>query len=181
MEINMTRVHGGEGLPVVELASRRLQHYRVRTDFRPSEEGGVTFIETMFPYKPALQEVKDFVIAVINADTDETILSGYQWTVLHGEDAGKTVNVWLSAENKENYKAKYDTAKDDPELAVWPAKFKVSENDDKTPVYEYFADVNELKAFYYGGLSFIEATVNAGWVKKDSYDWTPYEEALNAL
>lgn len=184
MEINMTRVKGGNSLPLVEIASRRRQHYRVRTDFRPyeDEEGsGVTFIEAMFPYKPTMQDVKDFCIAVIDAQTDEKILNGYQWRVLHGDDAGRTVNVWLSAENKENYKAKYDTAKDSPELVTWPAKFKVSENDDKTPVYEYFANVDELKAFYYGGLSFIETAVNDGWRRKDNFDWTPYEEALSRL
>jgi len=123
----------------------------------------------------SLKDVKEAIKDDINARTDEKILSGYEWTVLHGDDAGKTVKVWLSAENKENYKAKYDMAKDDPELITWPCKFKVSENDDLTPVYEYFANIDELKAFYYGGLNYIEQTVNAGWVEKDSIDWTPYE------
>ena len=123
----------------------------------------------------SLQDVKDAIIKDINDRTDARILNGYQWTVLHGDDAGKTVNVWLSAENKENYKAKYDTAKDDPELITWPTKFKVSENDDKTPVYEYFAGITELKTFYYGGLSFIETAVNEGWAEKDAIDWAPYE------
>lgn len=123
----------------------------------------------------SLQDVKKAILDDINARTDEKILFGYEWTVLHGDDAGKTVKVWLSAENKENYKAKYDTAKDDPELITWPSKFKVSENDDQTPVYEYFANVAELKAFYYGGLNYIEQTVNAGWTEKDAIDWTPYE------
>jgi hypothetical protein len=128
-----------------------------------------------------LQMVKKAIIADINARTDEKILSGYEWTILHGDDAGKTVKVWLSAENKENYKAKYDTAKDDPELITWPSKFKVSENDDLTPVYEYFANVAELKAFYYGGLNYIEQTVNAGWAEKDAIDWTPYESLFPAV
>ena len=128
----------------------------------------------------SLLDVKKAVIADINARTDEKILSGYEWTVLHGDDAGKTVKVWLSAENKENYKAKYDTAKDDPELITWPSKFKVSENDDLTPVYEYFAGIAELKAFYYGGLNYIEQTVNAGWAEKDAIDWSPYEALFPA-
>ena len=111
----------------------------------------------------SLLDVKKAIIADINARTDEKILSGYEWTILHG-----------------NYKAKYDTAKDDPELITWPSKFKVSENDDLTPVYEYFANVAELKAFYYGGLNYIEQTVNAGWAEKDAIDWAPYESLFPA-
>ena len=137
------------------------------------------WLEVCIPKKQTnlvtLQMVKDAIIKDINDRTDAKILNGYQWTVLHGADTGRTVNVWLSAENKENYKAKYDTAKDDPELITWPTKFKVSENEDKTPVYEYFANVNELKAFYYGGLAFIETAVNEGWAEKDGIDWEPYE------
>jgi hypothetical protein len=128
----------------------------------------------------SLQMVKDAILADINSRTDEKILSGYEWTVLHGDDAGKTVKVWLSAENKENYKAKFDMAHDDPELVTWPAQFKVSENDDKTPVYEFFEDITELKAFYYGGLNYIEQTVNAGWAEKDGMDWSPYEALFPA-
>ena len=185
MVIDMTRHGGATEIPVAECIDNRLSTWRVRTDIQPDydedtkEQKGVTFIETEFPYKPSMDEVKDFVLGVINAQTDEKILTGYTWKVLHGEDAGKIANVWLSAENKENYKAKYDTAQDAPELIKWPSKFKVSENEDKTPVYEYFADVTELKAFYYGGLNFIEQTVNEGWAIKDNIDWTPYEEALN--
>ncbi len=138
------------------------------------------WVEVYIPKKTnpsilTLPMVKNAILGDINAETDAKILSGYEWTILHGDDAGKTVKVWLSAENKENYKAKYDTAKDDPELITWPSKFKVSENDDLTPVYEYFANVAELKAFYYGGLNYIEQTVNEGWAAKDAIDWTPYE------
>lgn len=166
---------------VKEDASRVVVSY----DLQPEPDGEhVTWKEVYF-YKtqgrPDITRLKDAVIKDINDWTDEKILTGYQWTVLHGNDAGKTVNVWLSNENKENYKAKYDTAKDAPELAVWPTKFKVSETEDKEPVYEYFADVNELKAFYYGGLAFIEQAVNDGWAKKDGIDWQAYEDALEAL
>ena len=164
--------------PVVEDASRVVISYGL-TELG---DGKAEWFEVVFykkQGKPNLEAVKKAVIDDINARTDEKILSGYEWTVLHGDDAGKTVKVWLSAENKENYKAKYDTAKNDPELITWPSKFKVSENDDLTPIYEYFDNIAELKAFYYGGLNYIEQTVNAGWVEKDSIDWAPYEAALN--
>lgn len=182
MNIDMTRHQGATGISVAECIDKRFNTWRVRTDFQPAydedeqHQEGVTFIETEYPYKPSMDEVKDFVYAVINAKTDEKILCGYEWTVLHGADAGKTVKVWLSDENKENYKAKYDTAKNDPELITWPCKFKVAENADRTPVYEYFDNLAELKAFYYGGLNYIEQTVNAGWAEKDGFDFTPYEE-----
>lgn len=127
------------------------------------------------------QIVEDAIIADIDAQTDAKILNGYQWTILHGDDTGKMVNVWLSAENQTNYKAKHDTAVQYPNLVEFPMKFKVSEIEDeeahiKTPVYEIFQNINELAQFYLGGLAYIERTVNEGWARKDSIDWTPYKE-----
>ena len=62
MEVNMKRIEGSSGLKYVECTDRRLQKYRVRTDFKPhydeetGEERGVTFIETEFPYKPSMKK-----------------------------------------------------------------------------------------------------------------------------
>ena len=43
----------------------------------------------------SLQMVKDAIENDINSRVDEKILCGYPWTVLHGDDAGKDVKVWL--------------------------------------------------------------------------------------
>lgn len=132
--------------------------------------------------KPTLEQIKDAIDEDINSQTDEKILCGYQWEILHGEDEGKVVKVWLSNENKENFKAKHDVAKDYPNLVIWPMKYKVSEdNETKRPIYEYFQNFEELSQFYLGGLAYIENTYNAGWDRKDGIDMDSYEEALADL
>lgn len=124
--------------------------------------------------------VRDAIIADIDGQTDAKILNGYQWTILHGDDAGKTINVWLSKENQSNFKAKHDTATQYPQLTTYPIVYKVGEVEEedgiKRPVYEHFQDVNELAQFYLGGLAYIEQTLAEGWARKDSIDWTPYKE-----
>ena len=125
------------------------------------------------------ESVRDAIIADIDAQTDEKILNGYQWTILHGDDAGKTINVWLSKENQSNFKAKHDTATQYPQLTTYPIVYKVGEVEEenglKRPVYEHFQDVNELAQFYLGGLAYIERTLAEGWQRKDSIDFEPYK------
>ncbi|MBR4314218.1 MAG: hypothetical protein IKP66_04835 [Lachnospiraceae bacterium] len=126
----------------------------------------------------SFEEVRDAIIADIDAQTDAKILDGYQWTILHGDDAGKTINVWLSKENQSNFKAKHDTATQYPQLTTYPIVYKVGEVEEdglKRPVYEHFQDVNELAQFYLGGLAYIEQTLAEGWQRKDSIDWEPYK------
>lgn len=124
-----------------------------------------------FSHKPTKMELKQVIDDHINAITDEKILSGYQWTVKHGPDEGKTVNVWLSAENKENYKAKHDAAIIYPAKVPFPVRFKISEDSEHKPIYEVFENLEELATFYLGGLAYIEQCVNEGWAEKDSVDY----------
>ena len=188
MTIDMTRHQGDNGLPLIECCDTRLQKYRVRTDFQPyvdpetEEQRGVTFIETEFPYKPTIAEVKTFVIGVIDAQTDEKILNGYEWTVLHGDDsgahAGETVKVWLSDENQGNFKEAHRLASIDASRII-PVRFKISEDEGKKAVYETFHSFEELNAFYLGAFAYIKGLLDEGWQKKDSFDWSEYEQALN--
>ena len=187
MEIDMTRHGGAIGLAVAEKIDRR-DVWRVRTDIQPvyDEENtelqvGVSFIEKEFPYLPPMEEVKEFCLGVIDAETDAKILNGYEWEVLHGDDAGSTVKVWLSAENQENFKAKHDLALAYPQLTTWPVIYKISEHADKSPVYEHFANIEELAQFYLGGVAYIEQTLQEGWQKKGAFDFTPYELILNPV
>lgn len=132
--------------------------------------------------KPTLEQIKEAIDADIDSQTDEKILNGYQWTILHGEDQGNVVKVWLSKENQNNFKAKHDVAKEYPNLVTWPMKYKVSEDaETKRPIYEYFDNMEELVQFYIGGLNYIETTYNAGWDRKDGIDMEAYEEALAEL
>ena len=127
----------------------------------------------------SLHEVKEAIIADINAQTDGRVLEGYEWTVLHGPQQGQTVKVWLSDENQTNFKAKHDRALQKPDSVTWPITYKVGEADGQ-PVYELFADIDELTAFVYGAQDYIEAQLGIGWQEKDGIDWTPYEALFPA-
>lgn len=174
--------------------------YGIKADFAPKREDASRIIISygltklgkdsyewyeVYLYKKqhnnlSLADIKAAIIADINARTDERILNGFEWTVLHGDDAGKTVKVWLSTENQNNFKAKHDAAKDYPELVTFPMKYKIGEDENEVPVYENFADIQELAQFYLGGLAYIEQQYNAGWAEKDAIDWAPYEALFPA-
>lgn len=127
------------------------------------------------------QNVKNAIIADINAQTDEKILNGYEWTILHGNDAGKTVKVWLSAENQNNFKAFHDAVKEYPGIDAFPVTYKLAEDENGNPIYETFENMGTLSQFYLGIVSYIKQTISEGWARKDSIDWTAYEEALNPV
>jgi hypothetical protein len=176
--IDMTRREGPLGVALVELSSKRKQKYIVRTDIQPyqtEEANGVTFIEQRFDYKPTLDEIKEFVLGVINAETDEKILSGFVWTSASGEE----IPVWLSTENQFNFKSAYDLAVQ-KNGATLPVTFKMGERNG-VPVYHTFETMEEAEDFYVHAVAFINHTLTEGWTKKDSTDWTQYEQALQNL
>lgn len=148
-----------------------------------AEQGGekATWYEVYFPKKqgkPNLEAVKKAVIADINAQTDEKILNGFPWAILHGEHAGETVNVWLSEENQRNFSEAQRVAVM-TDGANLPLQVKVSEGADGMPVYDSFETIQEITNFYLAGVQFINATLQVGWAEKDAIDWAPYEAALN--
>ena len=164
--------------PVVEDKSRVVISYGLEV----AEDGKkATWYEVVFykkQGKPNLEAVKKAVIADINAHTDEKILNGFPWAILHGEHAGETVNVWLSEENQRNFSEAQRVA-GMTEGANLPLQVKVSEGADGVPVYDSFETIQEITTFYLAGVQFINATLQAGWAEKDAIDWTPYEQALN--
>lgn len=177
----MYKVYGfkTEYTPIKEYVS----WYVISYNLEPLEDKVHATWREVYLYKKyvsgiSFESVRDAIIADIDAQTDEKILNGYQWTVLHGDDANKTINVWLSKENQSNFKAKHDTATQYPQLTTWPIVYKIGEVEEdglKRPVYEHFQDVNELAQFYLGGLAYIERTLSEGWVRKDSIDFEPYK------
>lgn len=182
MTIDMTRHNGATGISVAECIDQRFGVWRVRTDFQPDidpeteEQRGVTFIETEFPYKPTIAEVKDFVQSVVNAKTSALIIAGFDYKVKHGKQKGTKVKVWLSKENQEDFHAMHQNS----DGLTFPVRYKVGEIDG-TPVYEEFADVEEMHAVCVSTTNHVLACQQAGWAEKDAIDWTPYEEALEAM
>lgn len=171
---NIIRHNGNDNLSLVECCNNKLQKYRVRTDFQvyinpiTEEESGVTFIEIEFPYKPSIKEVKEFVLGIINLQTDEKILSEFIWN---------NKPVYLSTENQFNFKAAYDLAVQTNGQNL-PITFKLGEINDE-PIYHTFTTVEELADFYMKATAYINQCLNEGWQKKDNIDWSIYEEALN--
>ena len=174
MNIDLTRVIGSAEISVAECIDKRYGTWRVRTDFQPfidnvtGKEDGVTFIETEFPYKPSMNDVKDFVLGVINAKTDAKILSGFVW---------QGINVWLSEENQRNFSEAQRMAEKYGD-AVLPLRFKLGEDSEGNPVYHTFETVAELDAFYTKAFRYVNQCLNEGWTIKDNFDWSPYEELL---
>lgn len=180
IEIDMTRHKGSQGVALVECANKRKQKYIVRTDLQPyltEESEGVTFIEKRFDYKPSIEEVKEFVKGVIDKHTDEKIIRGFVWNPATG---GDPIPVWLSTENQFNFKSAYDLAMQ-KNGATLPVTFKMGEQADGTPVYHTFETMEDADDFFVKAVAFINQTLAEGWAKKDSIDWSPYEQALNAL
>lgn len=121
------------------------------------------------------QCIKDAILGDINGQIDEEILTGFTWDVpsLNGGEGLDSVSVWLSSENQFNYKAAFDLASQTGGQNL-PITFKFGSPDE--PVYHTFTEFSELQNFYVSAVTFINQTLAAGWQRKDSIDWTPYEE-----
>lgn len=107
--------------------------------------------------KPTAAKCIETIQAEIDKETDAKILTGYEYD---GH------NVYLSRENQNNYKAMFDLAVMDSS-AVLPLTIKICE-EDGAQVYETFEDLDTFKAFYVGGVTFINTTLQEGWTKKDA-------------
>lgn len=168
----MKRSEGIKGIILVECINRYIGKYRIRWDVQPKEveEGfnAVTFYETELTqsFRPRLSDIKSAVLSAINADVDEKILSGFTW---------KGMSVWLSTENQFNYKAAYDLAVMSQGQSL-PTVFKFGTTDN--PVYYSFETLEDISDFYISAMAYINTCLAEGWKKKDSIDWSVYEEYL---
>lgn len=145
--------------PIKEDASRVIISYGMDS----VDKNNATWIEIYLAKKQinhlSLDDVKAAIIADINAQTDEKILSGFVWN-------GTTV--WLSAENQRNFS-------EAQRLGIVPVTFKLGEQEDGTPVYHTFDTTAELDGFYHQAAAYIQQCLQTGWYVKDNIDWTPYE------
>ena len=154
--------------PVLEDASRVVISYGL-TELG---DGKAEWYELVFykkQGKPSFNAAKKAILADIDAQTDEKILNGYEFTP---DGADTPIIVWLSKESQTNFSEAH-------RLQIVPVKFKLNETADKQPIYHIFETFEELDRFYKGGVLYINQCLNEGWARKDSIDWTPYEQALN--
>lgn len=163
----MERVQGNKGIAHLECINPRYNKYRVRWDFQPytDENGveGVTFYEAEL-YSPTFEQIQETVLDGYNAIIDERIVNGFEW---------KEMKIWLSRENQFNYKAAYDLAVQ-MQGANLPITFKFGTT--INPQYYVFNTVDELQDFYLAAMKYINDTLYAGWIEKDSIDWEPYKK-----
>lgn len=137
--------------------------YEAQVGYGTDEAGNGWSWRKQYRYKPTLDEVKADVLELINGQTDEKILSGYEY---------EGAQVWLTTENQFNYKAAYDMAVQ-TNGATLPVKIKIGT--EEQPVYVTFNSVNEFGDFYMGALTYIQTMLEEGWKEKDAIDWTKFE------
>lgn len=169
----MTISHSIDAPYLVECINPKIKKHRIRYDLHTHiTEDGIEeyeFAEDDIPHKPTILEVKDVVLRGYNTMIDNAILSGFKW---------KDMSVWLTTENQFNYKAAYDLAFQTNGASL-PTVFKFGTTEE--PVYYKFDNLEELTDFYTKALTYINEQLAIGWYKKDSIDWSVYEEALKTL
>lgn len=131
-------------------------------------------------HKPSINEVRQFILDAINADTDYRILTGFNWVIPSTKDSEEptVINCYLSSENQFNYKAAYDLAHQTQGASL---PFVLKFGSDEQPRYYEFTSLEEFGGFYQAAIAFINNALQEGWVKKDSIDWDEYERELEQL
>ena len=127
-----------------------------------AESDNATWFEIYFAKKqgkPSFEQVKAAIIADINERVKALIIGGFVWN---------DKPVWLSEENQMNFAQ-----------AVCPVTLKIGEQADGTPIYQEFANQEEMQAFTAACVAWKQQCLAAGWAEKDGMDWAPYEQALN--
>ena len=168
----MKRIKGTDGVALVEcvnpITNKCLVRWDVQantgTDEKGEPETGVNYMEEEFSCKPTFPEIKELITGWFNQSIDGKILSGFVWN---------DYPVWLSTENQFNYKAAYDLGVQTNGTTL-PVTFKFGL--DETPEYHEFKTLDELTDFYTKSVAFVQDTLKEGWVKKDSFDFTAYQE-----
>lgn len=160
----MKRVEGSAGVALLECTNPVLGKWRVRWGVETKEDGSASYMEEEFDHKPDAEEIRSLVAGWYNSQTDERILSGFEYD-------GQLV--WLSTENQLNYKAAYDLAVQTGGQNL-PVIFKFGTDD--SPSYRKFETVDELQDFYMKVMKHIQDALSEGWKKKkDALDLALYD------
>lgn len=153
----------------ITIAFDFVPHYDMDEDGNKIETNVGSWSVHSFAKRPSFRQVKSFILTEMNKSIDKAIISGFKW---------KGMSVWLSSENQFNYKAAYDLAFQTNGASL-PTVFKLGTTEE--PVYYKFDTLEELTDFYTKALTYINEQLAIGWYKKDSIDWSVYEEALKTL
>ena len=159
----MKRVEGSAGVALLECTNPVLGKWRVRWGVEAKEDGSASYMEEEFDHKPDAEEIRSLVAGWYNSQTDERILSGFEYD-------GQLV--WLSTENQLNYKAAYDLAVQTGGQNL-PVTFKFGTDD--VSYYRTFETVADLQDFYVKAMKHIQNALQEGWKKKDAVDLAFYE------
>lgn len=159
----MKQVEGSAGVALLECTNPVKKKWRVRWDAKTNEDGSASYIEEELDHKPDAEEIRSLVSKWYNDETDERILSGFEY---EGQP------VWLSSENQFNYKAAYDLAVQTDGQNL-PVTFKFGTED--APSYRTFETVDELQDFYMKVMKHIQNALLEGWKKKDALDLALYD------
>ena len=119
--------------------------------------------------RPSFEQIKDAVIADINRQTDEKILTGFMWN---------DIPVWLSTEYQHNFSEAQRRAQLRPDSL--PVTFKLGEDADKNPIYYTFETLTDINTFYDQAYRFVDQCLHEGWRRKDSINWNDYRQDENA-
>lgn len=147
----------------------------VRWDFKPMKDelgndtGIYWYEEEIFNYIPSISDIQQVIINWLNKQTDGRIKYGFTW---------KGIEVYLSDENKFNYKAIIDEVEISPDLL--PVTLKLGKTNEPENFYT-FTTLEELREFFSAGVRHLINAYGSGWNKIASFDWAPYEDALKEL
>lgn len=116
-----------------------------------------------YDHEPTTDEIRSDIEALINTETDESILNGWTW---------EGVPIYLSLTNQVNFASAYTVA-EATDGGNLPLTMKVGEVDGE-PQYVTFEDTATLQSFYTSMVEYISGCLSAGWAEKDAVDYSAY-------
>lgn len=183
--------------------------FKPKLDEEGKETGVNWYEETILFHIPQLDEVKELITAWHNKQVDGAILRGCRWNDIpvwlsmenqfnyksvfdlaamtepqvqawdaeHPDLAGKSYTMQtVTDENGATFEVPVPTGR--PQ-SVLPVHFKFGTDDE--PQYHTFTTLKELTEFYTYTMAYIQGCYTSGWMKKDSFDYGVYAEAIAAL
>lgn len=174
------------------------------------EISGVNWYEEeIFNHIPQLEEIKETITNWFNKQVDGAILQGFKyngmlvWLSMENQFNYKSIfdlsvmieqqiaawdeaNPTLAGQNYTIEEIILDNGETEQfhqptgrPQSLLPVSFKFGTNEQ--PNYHTFNTIEELTEFYTATLAYIQGCYTSGWVKKDSFDYSVYEEAINTL